>query len=110
MGTLKKLLSTLAVVSVLYVSGQLANVAEAVAVNVGTYTVYTQSIKLQQGIYKVKIGYSDGKGTPMFIEFSKINGIWKHRDAVGQGAWLNVSDSKDMNDVLYVVLHSHEFE
>ena len=87
-----------------------SNSANTTEVNTGKYIVYTKSIKLKQGIYQVSIRYSDGKGSPMFIQFTKLNGDWKFRDAVSEGAWSKVSNYKDMNDVLYVVLHSHEYE
>lgn len=107
---MKKIICMLAVAVAMIVMSNFPNIVEAAAVDTGQYIVYTESIKLNQGIYQVKIRYSNGKGTPMFVQFAKLTDGWNFRDGVVEGAWISVSGHKDMNDVLYVVLHSHDYE
>lgn len=107
---MNKIVSIFIMTFVIYIGGQYINLAEAVPVDAGKYTVYTESIKFSKGIYTVRFKRSDGIGSPMFSEFTKVNGDWKFRDAAGKGKWSSVSDYKEMNDVLYVVLNKYKFE
>ena len=71
---------------------------------VGNRTVITKSIHYNSGIYSVAIGGL--KGAPAFVQLTKIDGTWKYRDAVTEGAW---KDANGMEDIIDVVLQNCKY-